>query len=111
MYILDGAYAQQLRRELAVKWHREVTQEELAGIVEKRLKDRGVSIRGLNRNSISKIENGRFREVDLEVINEIAALYTENGLDASRILRYDPNAVSSKDEVGGSQKNLEPLCA
>jgi DNA-binding XRE family transcriptional regulator len=106
MYILDGARAQQLRRELEAKWQRDVTQTELAEIIEERLKRRGVSIRGLNRNSIGKIENGRFREVDLEVINEIAALYAENGLDASNILRYDTTR-----DLEGAEKNVAPRYA
>jgi hypothetical protein len=105
MYILDGARAQQLRRELEAKWEREVTQTELAEIIKERLRVREVPIRGINRNTIGKIEHGRFREVDLEVISEIAELYAENGLDASNILRYERRSTS------GVQKNEGPLYA
>ncbi len=105
MYIIDGERAQQLRRELQAKWNRDVSQVELAEIVMGRLRARGVAIRGINRNTIGKIEHGRFRELDLEVISEIAELYAENGLDASNILRYERRSTSDV------QKNVGPLYA
>ena len=88
MFIVDGAYAQQLRRELAAKLRREVKQEEVAHAVRERLIQRGVVTRGVGRQSIGRIENGNLREVDLEMLNELAAYYTEHGLDASLLLRY-----------------------
>jgi transcriptional regulator with XRE-family HTH domain len=88
MFIVDGAYAQQLRRELAAKLRREVNQEEVAQAVRERLQQRGVVTRGVGRQSIGRIENGNIREVDLEMINALAAYYTEYGLDASQLLRY-----------------------
>ncbi len=88
MFIVDGAYAQQLRRELAAKLRREVKQEEVAQAVRERLHQRGVVTRGVGRQSIGRIENGNIREVDLEMLNALAAYYTEHGLDASQLLRY-----------------------
>lgn len=88
MFIVDGAYAQQLRRELAAKLRREVKQEEVAQAVRERLQQRGVVTRGVGRQSIGRIENGNIREVDLEMLNALAAYYTEHGLDASQLLRY-----------------------
>jgi transcriptional regulator with XRE-family HTH domain len=90
MFILDGAYAQQLRRELAAKLRREVKQEEVAQAVRERLHQRGIVTRGVGRQSIGRIENGNLREIDLEMINELAAYYAEHGLDASLLLRYVP---------------------
>ena len=88
MFIVDGAYAQQLRRELAAKLRREVKQEEVAQAVRERLHQRGVVTGGVGRESIGRIENGNIREVDLEMLNALAAYYTEHGLDASQLLRY-----------------------
>jgi len=99
MFIVDGAYAQQLRRELAAKLRREVKQEEVAQAVRERLLRRGVVTRGVGRQSIGRIENGNLREVDLEMINELAAYYTEHGLDASLLLRY---VREEKEEASSS---------
>jgi hypothetical protein len=105
MYIIDGERAQQLRRELEAKWNRDVSQVEIAEIVMERLRARGVAIRGINRNTIGKIEHGRFRALDLEVLSEIAELYAENGLDASNILRYERRSIPAPQKNGG------PVCA
>jgi transcriptional regulator with XRE-family HTH domain len=105
MFIVDGAYAQQLRRELAVKLRRDVKQDEIAAVVHERLRNRGVTTRGVGRQTISRIENGNFREVDLEVINELAAYYAEHGIDASQILRY------VRPKKGENEKNVAPRYA
>lgn len=103
LFIVDGAAAYHLRRALAEKLQRRVTQEELATIVRERLRNRGVSTRGVGRQSIWRLEKGAFRAVDLEMLNELVAFYGEHDLDASGLLRYVPKAQS--DDLPG---NLKP---
>jgi hypothetical protein len=106
MFIVDGEYAQQLRRELSAKLRRDVTQDEVASNVLARLRRRGIKTRGVGRQSIGRIETGNIREVDLEMINELAAFYTEHGLDASALLRYTGRQGndSGDEESSGNRK-------
>lgn len=103
MFILDGERAGRLRRELAVKLNRDVSQQEVADEVSKRLVARNG--RAVSDQVIRRLERGRVQRLDLDVVNELAAFYAEHGLDASMLLRYvDENGERSTEDSPGNHK-------
>jgi transcriptional regulator with XRE-family HTH domain len=88
--------AKQLRFELQVKLGRAVSQGEIADRIQ------------VDRRVIMRIENNKFQELDRPVIERLADLYYQEGLDASRILYYIPD---EEEELGEDQtiNNKVPL--
>lgn len=80
--------ARQLRLELQVKMGRSVSIREVAEAI------------GVDRRVVMKIENGTMERVHLDSLERLGAFYHSHGLDASRILQYDPEAILTPVPVG-----------
>jgi transcriptional regulator with XRE-family HTH domain len=88
--------AKRLRFELQAKLGRAIPQGEIAERIR------------VDRRVIMRIENNKFQELDRPVIERLADLYYQEGLDVSKILHYVPN--ESKQSSGDEQiNNKAPL--
>jgi transcriptional regulator with XRE-family HTH domain len=71
--------ARQLRLILQAKLERDVTIEEVAEAI------------GVDRRALMRVELGRARLYDAEMMRRLGDYYHNAGVDTSDLLRYDPN--------------------
>lgn len=88
--------ARQLRLELAVKLGRAVSIREVAEAI------------GEDRRVVMDIEGGTAERPHLEKLAKLASFYHGHGLDARRIIEFDPDAIR---EAGYAQEECEALAA
>ncbi|MBX0329128.1 hypothetical protein K2Z83_15730 [Oscillochloris sp. ZM17-4] len=80
--------ARQIRFNLQAKLGREVTIEEVAGAI------------GVDRRAIMRVELGRARQYDVEMMQRLGDYYHAAGIDTTDLLRYDPNNRQASELVG-----------
>lgn len=73
--------ARQLRLEYQAKVGRPVPIHEVAEAI------------GVDRRVVMKIERNEMQRIDADVLQRLAAFYHEQGIDAKRIIEYDPNGI------------------
>jgi transcriptional regulator with XRE-family HTH domain len=71
--------ARQLRLNLQAKLGREVTIEQVAEAI------------GVDRRALMRVELGRARLYDAEMMGRLGDYYHAAGVDTSDLLRYEPN--------------------
>lgn len=106
MYIFDEVRVGRIRRELAVLLNRDISQQEIATLLTRRLSEQGKN-RVVTYQTVRRLEKGLIQRIDLEIINALIGLYSEYGVDARDILRFVPEERSSEDEA--SPGNLKPV--
>lgn len=79
------SHARQLRLELAVKLGRAVSIREVAEAI------------GEDRRVVMDIEAGTAERPHLEKLAKLASFYHDHGLDARRIIEFDPDAIRKPD--------------
>ena len=79
------SHARQLRLDLAAKLGRPVTIREVAAAI------------GEDRRVVMDIEGGAVERPHMEKLAKLASFYHGHGLDARRIIEFDPDAIREPD--------------